>query len=169
MFRRLFVSVLVAALTLAVAPHPASGLGDDHFRCMYRCKQRGDSYAQPRRSSPVRPLRHDCSCGWGQGGWGRGGHGPWSGAGWHGGQNRAEGYGDGWYHRPGRWDRRDRGDRGDRWDRRARWDRRDRWDRRGWGGHRWRWDHRDRGEHRHDPSRDSGYDAHRHHPRGRDF
>src|SRR3712207_4566582 len=98
MYRRLFVAVLVAALTLAVAPRAASGLGggearprgDAPFRCMYRCVDRADSNA-------VRPN-------WERGdGWSR----PARGDSW-----------DRW-HGP-RWSYRQ-----ERWERRGWWDRRD--------------------------------------------
>ena len=158
MGRRLFVPAIVAALTLGVAPSPSFGLGDDHFRCMYRCDERGGSFRppplepSPRRSgwrswtwpsrphprppaSPPRP-RPGCwlFCG-GHGGPIWSGPHMWCGPGpFH--------LDDDWHrhrpcrpHRPGWYDH----DRSDGYDR-----------------------HRDR-----DDSR--GYDAHRHHPRDRDF
>ena len=51
MLRRLFVPVILAALTVGAAPDPSFGLGGgerpvrprvgDHFQCMYRCAERG--------------------------------------------------------------------------------------------------------------------------------
>ena len=51
MLRRLFVPEILAALTLGAAPDPSFGLGSgerhvrlragDHFQCMYRCAERG--------------------------------------------------------------------------------------------------------------------------------
>lgn len=165
MVRRFFVPVFVAALILGVAPSPSFGLGagevrprhriDDHYRCMYRCEERGEWRPPPRRANwgswpeprprprpPARPSGHrPCwlfcgGGGWGHGGWGHGGSGPywWCGPGPY--------YRHGWYghsrpcrpggHRPGWYDH-------DRYDR-----------------------HRDRDD-------DRGYNAHRSHPRGRDF
>jgi hypothetical protein len=161
MFRRLFVSVLVAALALVITPRPSFGLdAGDHKRCMYRCKERGLQKPQPtaRLDAPIKPLRHNCRwCGDMHGGWGPGWGGRWSffsgwiwnprGGGYHpwggGWGSHPDWYDNGdddrWFHRPGRWNRWHRGHRGDRWDR-----------------------YRDR-------SRSSGYNHHREHPRGRDF
>jgi hypothetical protein len=50
MVRRLFVPAIVAALILGVAPAPSFGLADDHYRCMYRCDERGGSF---------RPAHHE--------------------------------------------------------------------------------------------------------------
>jgi hypothetical protein len=136
MVRRLFVPAIVAALILGVAPSPSFGLGarevrprfDDHYRCMYRCDERGESWRptwepRPRRSDrgpwpprprprPPRPAweRPGCwlFCG---GGWGSG---SWSGPHW-------------WY---GWWDH-DRYDRYDGYDRH-----RDRDGSRGYDAHR---------------------------------
>jgi hypothetical protein len=167
MVRRFIVPVFVAALALGVAPSPSFGLGagpvrprfDDHYRCMYRCDERGESWRpEPRpprpgwhwpprpRPHPVRPSWHRPGCwlfcGPGSGGWPdpywwcRPGHfyDPdgdvlWSGRHW---PHRPCPP-----HRPGWYDH----DRYDRYDR-----------------------YRDR-----DRDDSGGYDAHRHHPRGRDF
>lgn len=176
MFRRLFVAVLVAALTLAVAPRPSFGLdaspvrprADDHLRCMYRCQERGTQKPQPkaRLDKPVRPLRHCFQCGdmqrpypYGPPNFG----GRWqkfNGPVWLWTPPRRPMYDDSWdggWGQPGWHDKAD----DDGWRRRPLssqlWSRGGRSDR-GHGGDRW-----------HDPSRWSGYDAHRNHPRDRDF
>ena len=155
--RRFLVPVFVTALTLGIAPRPSFG-ADDHFRCMYRCAERGldpprrsglRQWAWPHPRPPARP-RSDRRCwifcgsergrGWGDGGWGGGR----SGGSW-------------WDH-----DRYDHHDRWDRWDWHGRWGRWNRYD---------PWDRYDRydGYDRHRDRDGSGYDAHRSHPRGRDF
>ncbi|MEW6477648.1 MAG: hypothetical protein AB1679_35835 [Actinomycetota bacterium] len=189
MVRRLFVPVLLAALTLGVAPAPAFGFhgrdgrawSGDHFRCMYRCDDRGDSFrppprrppweswTRPRHRPPARPSRHrqDCWLFCGPGGRDQRGsdHGGWNDGGW--GQR---GWDRGWDH--GGWN--DGGWGHSRWSGRHRWCGPGSWHRPGrscWhGGHRWhdhdRYDrpHRDRGR-----DHSGGYNAHRRHPRGRDF
>lgn len=168
MVRRFFVPVFVAALILGVAPSPSFGLGagevrprhrfDDHYRCMYRCDERGDSFRppprphrpgwgswppRPRPRPPARPSWHRPGC-WlfcGPGGWGGGWSGPY---GWCGPGPFSD---DGWYRNSGWHGRHCRPD-GHGWYDHDRYDRSDR--------------HRG-----HDDDR--GYDAHRSHPRGRDF
>jgi hypothetical protein len=63
MVRRLFVPAIVAALILGVAPSPSFGSGapqirprfDDHYRCMYRCDERGESFRPPHHEPSPRP------------------------------------------------------------------------------------------------------------------
>ena len=159
--RRLFVPVITAALILGVAPSPSFGLGigevrphhrdDDHYRCMYRCEERGESFRPPPRPRPPaqdRPRKGEAVAAqrhffppiyclpigelplYRHGGWGH----DW--CYWQSWHPRPGGYRPCWYrpcrpHRP--------------------WNDYDRYDR-----------YRDRDD-------DRGYDAHRQHPRGRDF
>jgi hypothetical protein len=164
MVRRFSVPVFVAALILGVAPSPSFGLGagevrprfDDHYQCMYRCDDRGDFRPpsrphrlgwgswppRPRPRPPTRPSSHRPGC-WLFCGSDHGGWGgAWSGPHWWCGPGPF--FDDGWYRHSGWHGRPCRphgygGSDHDRYDR-----------------------HRDRDE-------GSGYDAHRSHPRGRDF
>ncbi len=107
MLRRLFVPVILAALTLGAAPDPAFGLGSgerqvrlragDHLQCMYRCAERGlepptrrygwGSWPRPRPRPrpPARPSGNRPGC-WlfcGHDGW-YGHSGWWGYGGWWG-------------------------------------------------------------------------------------
>lgn len=175
MLRRLFVPVILAALTLGAAPAPSFALGSgerrvrlpaaDHFQCMYRCAERGlepptrrysfGAWPSPRpspqslRHTGPRPHPHPHppeKPPWPGHCWlafcaggGWGPHGP----GPHWCDDLVPWYRHGWYghYRPSRHCRPHGGHHPDRHDR-----------------------HRDR-----DRDHSGGYDAHRHHPRDRDF
>jgi hypothetical protein len=186
MFRRLFVSVLVAALALVIAPRPSFGLDagevrprvNDHRRCMYRCDERGESSQPSPRRRPLAQNRQPAVNGSQKPGtftalrhfgpdhwpgcpvrWWRG-QGGWGQSGW--GQSGWDGDG-----RPGH-----QGIHNGRWCPRPIWHPRPRpcWCRPRWHRPRWhdRYDYRDRYRDRdHDGS--DGYNHHREHPRGRDF
>ena len=171
MLRRLVVVVLSGALVICAAPIRAFAASDDwhpldgHYQCMWHCQERARLFrSEPRPASPSPPPKSP-------GGWERpgSGYGYGSGSGFFSWLTTL--FGD----RRWRTDRSDPARRNDsggwedrwRWDDRWGWD--DRWDDRywhpGWYGrphnrdrwnwHDWSWD----------DGRDSGYTAHREHPR----
>jgi hypothetical protein len=176
--RRLVVVSLAGALMICAAPVRALAASDDwrpldgHYQCVWHCRERAGLFRnEPRPAAPSRPARSSPGkavargidretprYGFGFSSWLSSlfGDRHWrtSGPSYPVGRYDSGWYGDNWgyrYDQP-RWD--------DRWD--GRWDHR--YWHPGWYGRpddrdHWSWD----------DGRDSGYTAHRHHPRDGDF
>ena len=186
MFRRLVIATTAGALMLGAMPARAFAASDnwrpldDHYRCVWHCQERARLFrtspkpvtrkAAPVAKAPAVVNRAPAADR------GPGGFGPFSwltslfgDRSWRTSTRYDDHlYGDDWRYRNDGWGWGNRSGWDDWWHNDDRWSWDDRW---GWDDWHHGWDRRPRYRDNWswDDGRDSGYTAHRHHPRGGDF